>query len=65
MLRTGRYFLMLAAAGLSLVACRRSEVSSSEIPDGSFEVSVEGMPQEMEDWDCIVYSFKGEEMVCA
>ena len=54
MLRTGRYFLMLAAAGLSLVACRRSEVPSSEIPDGSFEVSVEGMPQEMADWDCIV-----------
>lgn len=63
MLRTGRYFLMLAAAGLSLAACRRSEVPSSEIPDGSFEVSVEGMPQEMEDWDCIVYSFKGEDCV--
>ena len=38
MLRTGRYFLMLAAAGLSLAACRRSEGPSSEIPDGSFEV---------------------------
>lgn len=63
MLRTGRYFLMLAAAGLSLAACRRSEVPSSEVPDGSFEVSVEGMPQEMEDWDCIVYSFKGEDCV--
>ena len=63
MLRSGRCFLMLAAAGLSLAACRQSEVPSSEIPDGSFEVLAEGMPQEMEDWDCIVYSFKGEDCV--
>ena len=63
MLRPGRCFLMLAAAGLSLAACRRSEVPSSETPDGSFEVLAEGMPQEMEDWDCIVYSFKGEDCV--
>ena len=63
MLRYGRYFLLLAAAGLSLAACRRPELQPSGTPDVSFEVLTEGIPEEAGDWDYIVYAFKGEECV--
>lgn len=63
MLRSGRYFLLLAAAGLSLAACRRSELQPSGTPDASFEILTEGIPGEAGDWDYIVYAFKGGECV--
>ncbi|MGN0189841.1 MAG: glycosyl hydrolase family 28 protein [Candidatus Cryptobacteroides sp.] len=61
MFRFGRHIFTLAAAGLILAACRQSELPSRETPDGSYEVVVEGIPEDVDTWDYIVYAFKDEE----
>ena len=42
MLRTGRYFLMLAAAGLSLAACRRPGQPLAALPPHGCRVPLAG-----------------------